>query len=115
MPVSGANSKRDGSSYIYKGCVGLDVGVSINAGAQGKLFDLWSGDINWDIYSQKWDIFEVSCFLPYILDDLLQYATQKCFGTPARRRSEPKLHAARFDLRSNQLTCPFVLDQISLI
>lgn len=115
MLVSGAGSKRDNSSYIYEGCVGLDVGVSVNAGAQGQLFNLWSGDINWDIYSQKWDVFEVSCFLTYLSDGLLQYITQKCFGTPARRRSEPKLHWARFDLRSNQLTCPSILNEISLI
>jgi len=115
-PVSGANSKRDVSSFTYQGCVGLDVGVSVNGGAQGALFNLWSGDINWDIYSQKWDIFEVRYFLPYLSDALLQYTKQKCFGAPStRRRSEPKLHAARFDLRSNQLTCPSVLNQISLI
>jgi hypothetical protein len=112
---SGASSKRDGSSFIYEGCVGLDVGVSVNAGAQGNLLNLWSGDISWEIYSQKWDIFEVSCFLTYFSDGLLQFATQKCFGTPARRRSESKLNGARFDLRSNQLTCPSVLNQISLI
>jgi len=70
LPVSGARSKRDDPSYTYEGCVGLDVGVSVNAGAQGKLFNLWSGDVNWDIYSQKWDIFEVSCFLPYLSDAL---------------------------------------------
>jgi hypothetical protein len=66
MPVTGAGSKRDGLSYTYQGCVDLGAGVSINAGAQGHLFNLWSGDVNWDIYSKKWDIFKVSCLLPYL-------------------------------------------------
>jgi hypothetical protein len=82
-PYSGVISKRDGSSFIYEGCVGLDVGVSVNGGAKGKLFKLLSGDISLEIYGQKWEIFEVSCFLTYLSDgltmrntEMLRYACQ---------------------------------------
>ena len=73
IPISGASSKRDVSSDTFEGCIELDMGVSVNAGAQGKLLNLWSGDINWDIYSQNWDIFEVSCFL--CISQTLSYNT----------------------------------------
>jgi hypothetical protein len=68
VPNLDKSSKRDETPHNYQGCVGLDVGVSVNGGAEGQLFNLLSGNINWNIYSQKWDIFEVSCFLSYLPD-----------------------------------------------
>jgi hypothetical protein len=52
---------RDASTTLG-GCVGVDLGVKIVAGAQGKLLDWWKDSVSFDIFGQKWNVFNVSHF-----------------------------------------------------
>ncbi|TDL21224.1 hypothetical protein BD410DRAFT_308836 [Rickenella mellea] len=43
------------------GCVDLEGGVSVNAGAQASFFSLWSAGVNYPIYAHQWTLYK-NCF-----------------------------------------------------
>jgi hypothetical protein len=47
-------------SGTYSGCVGVNLGVKIVAGAQGKLLSFWQDSTSFDLFGQEWPIFSVS-------------------------------------------------------
>jgi len=53
------HKSRD-ASESYNGCVGVNMGVKIVAGAQGKLLSFWSDSASFDIFAVDWPIFNVS-------------------------------------------------------
>lgn len=59
-------NKRDVNLYdprddsdLYSGCVGMNMGVKIVAGAQGKLFSFWHDSTSFDLFSQDWQLLNV--------------------------------------------------------
>jgi hypothetical protein len=51
------NRPRD--NVNFGGCVGVEMGVKIVAGAQGKLLSFWKDSTTVDLFGQSWKIFEV--------------------------------------------------------
>jgi hypothetical protein len=51
-------------SGTYSGCVGVNLGVKIVAGAQGKLLSFWQDSTSFDLFGQEWPIFSVSHLQP---------------------------------------------------
>ncbi|KAG8808255.1 hypothetical protein FRC17_004032, partial [Serendipita sp. 399] len=107
------NQKRDiivhkprDASGSYSGCVGVDMGVKIVAGAQGKLLSFWHDSVTFDLFSKKWDVFE-KCF----------QGNLKKRSTAIRRGSfVPALPSPPSSLRVRQLDgliCPAVTDALS--
>jgi hypothetical protein len=46
-------------SGTYSGCVGVNMGVKIVAGAQGKLLSFWKDSTSFDLFKQDWPVFNV--------------------------------------------------------
>lgn len=47
-------------SDSYGGCVGVNLGIKIVAGAQGRLLSFWQDSVSFDIFAQDWPLFNVS-------------------------------------------------------
>ncbi|PVF92576.1 hypothetical protein CPB86DRAFT_841263 [Serendipita vermifera] len=96
------NQPRD--NVNFGGCVGVEMGVKIVVGAQGKLLSFWKDSVSTDLFSQSWKIFE------------------KCFQTSAKRSlgtwHGPVTPSIPHSLQSRQLDgliCPAITDSINAL
>jgi hypothetical protein len=88
---------------LYNGCVGMNMGVKIVAGAQGKLTPFWHDSISYDLFGQEWQLFS-KCFAGTTKRSLPSY-----HHGPIIPSHRPALE--RRDLISG-LVCPLVEDAL---
>ncbi|KIM27844.1 hypothetical protein M408DRAFT_329777 [Serendipita vermifera MAFF 305830] len=95
-------------SGSYGGCVGVNLGVKIVAGAQGKLLSFWKDSVTYDIFAKDWEIFN-KCFQGSMKRDLPPFR----HGPIVPSMKSP---AALLDLKKRQLDgliCPAISDSLS--
>ncbi|KAJ3991125.1 hypothetical protein F5050DRAFT_1581939 [Lentinula boryana] len=104
----------------FGGCVEIDTGLAVNAGADGKFFDLFDASTQIPLFSKEFVLFKVrfifeselsacgvSFDLPHTLTPI--YSTQKCFGngnatsSQARKRRDA-LSSSSFSSLPQQLS-----------
>lgn len=63
--INRRHMRRD-NQLKYSGCVDIDMGVAIVAGADGKLLSFWKESAKWDLFRHEWDVYTVSKIHPLL-------------------------------------------------
>lgn len=86
--VSPSTDNATETSASFNGCVGVDAGLDVNAGADASFFGIFDQSTQVNLFTKKFDLFDVSPtrLMTTIYHFAHAYSAQKCFGTATNKR-----------------------------